>query len=135
MLVGHIALIVSGASTARLEPQSFPPNDPSDSFGATIYVIDFHGQDSSGTPMDCEPIGSTPTLRGDSVVELVAPSGERTRSNGPVYEHDSEPGCLFWFPFAGVSASAAKYDLMINGEEITTVTPKQLYEEPTFEWR
>ena len=135
VFVGYIALIIIGASTARLEPQSFPPDDPRDSFGATIYVIGFHGQDSTGITMGCEPVGPIPTLRVDGVVELVAPSGERIRSSSPVYEHNSEPGCLFWFPFARVSASAAEYDLLINGDRIATVTPKQLYEEPTFEWR
>lgn len=135
VVVGYILWIIIGASTARLEPQSFPPDDSDDTFGATIYVIDFHGQDGSGTSRDCEPTGSTPTLKVDGVVELVAPSGERIRSNSLVYEHNSEPGCLFWFSFDQVSAGAAEYDLMVNNDQIATVTPKQLYEEPTFEWR
>jgi hypothetical protein len=68
VVVGYILWIIIGASTARLEPQSLPPDDPDDTFGATIYVIDFHGQDGSGTSRDCEPTGSTPTLKVDGVV-------------------------------------------------------------------
>lgn len=135
VVVGYIAWIIIGVSTARLVPQSFPPDDPGDTFGATIYVIDFHGKDSAGSPMGCEQVGSIPTLRVDGVVELVSPSGERIRSRSQFYVHNSEPGCLFGVPFDRVSASAAEYDLMINGDQISTVTPKQLYDSPTFHWR